>query len=76
MAKHRFVYTCMIGDKEIWQEIRGGECFVELQEKLHYENAAAVLNEKEQLTEDGYDTIMKELAELYIAWYEAAYRKE
>jgi|OpeIllAssembly_1097287.scaffolds.fasta_scaffold1214820_1 hypothetical protein len=75
MTNHRYIYSCMVGDEIIEQEVNGGECFAELQEKLHYINIAAVLDDRQQLTDDEYDTIIKELAEVYIAWYKSTFKE-
>jgi hypothetical protein len=75
MTSHRYIYSCVVGDEVIEQEIQGGECFAELQEKLHYTNIAAVLNDTKQLTDNEYDTIIKELAEVYIAWYKTTFKE-
>lgn len=75
MTSHRYIYSCVVGDEVIEQEIQGGECFAELQEKLHYTNIAAVLNDTKQLTDNEYDTIIKELAEVYTAWYKTTFKE-
>jgi len=70
MVRRPWVYHTTVGDTLFEQVINGGECFAEMQEKLHHYNIAAVLNEGLKLTEEMYDEIMYELAEAYIQWYD------
>jgi hypothetical protein len=72
VVKRTWVYHTSVGDTLFEQVISGGECFAEMQEKLHHYNISAVLSagEKLQLTEKMYDEIMYELAEAYMQWYD------
>jgi hypothetical protein len=67
------LFVTFIGETKLEQEINGGECFAEFQEKLHHYALTAIFSDGYRLTDEDYDRVMVELAEAYINWYKTTY---
>jgi hypothetical protein len=66
-------FVTFIGETKLEQEINGGECFAEFQEKLHQYAIDALFSNGYRLTDEDYDRAILELAEAYMNWYKITY---